>query len=136
MDATQQPFNFGGKPGEPVPEVDPEDLKALWQQQQEVQAMHPGQHATGIDVMKAVCKPGANVKAVWYRMSMFGLLTMAAKEQTSPWIKGGEPLDVVFRIIANIPMEWIGHTPREGLPFDVEEFFRRLEAGTRPGVHE
>jgi hypothetical protein len=26
-------------------------------------------------------------------------------------------------------MEWIGSTEREGLPFDVEEFFRRLSEG-------
>lgn len=64
--------HLGGKPGEAVPEVDPEDLKALWREQQKIQAMHPGQHATGIDVMKAVCKPGSNVEAVWYRMSSSG----------------------------------------------------------------
>lgn len=125
--------HLGGKPGEAVPEVDPEDLKALWREQQKIQAMHPGQHATGIDVMKAVCKPGSNVEAVWYRMSMFWLLTMAATEQTTPWMKDGEPVEAVFRTIATIPMEWIGHTPRQGLPFDVEEFFRRLEAGTQRG---
>lgn len=39
--------HLGGKPGEAVPEVDPEDLKALWREQQKIQAMHPGQHATG-----------------------------------------------------------------------------------------
>lgn len=125
--------HFGGKPGEAVPEVDPEDVKTLWQEQQKIQAVHPGQHATGIDVMKAVCKPGANVKAVWYRMSMFGLLNVVASEQVSPWMNNGEPCEIIFRTIATIPMEWIGQSPRQGLPFDVEEFFRLLETGTYRG---
>ena len=58
---------------------------------------------------------------------------MAATEQTSPWMKDGEPVEAVFRTIATIPMERMGPTPRKGLPFDVEEFFRRLEAGTQRG---
>ena len=28
---TPEPPRFGGKPGEPVPAVDPEDVKAVWQ---------------------------------------------------------------------------------------------------------
>jgi len=35
----------------------------------------------------------------------------------------------VFQVIATIPMEWLGPTVRESLPFDVEEFFRRLKEG-------
>jgi hypothetical protein len=39
-----------------------------------------------------------------------------------------------LRTMAAIPMEWIGHTEREGLPFDVDEFFRRLrESGEQNG---
>jgi hypothetical protein len=55
---------FGGKPGESVPEVDPEDLKALWRFCEEQQAHSV---AAGVDVLKSVCKPGANVEAKWYR---------------------------------------------------------------------
>jgi hypothetical protein len=28
---SQEPPPFGGKPGEPVPTVDPEDVKTVWQ---------------------------------------------------------------------------------------------------------
>ena len=73
-DALQNPPSFGGNPGEPVPEVDPRDLKTVWQQARNVQTRHPGQNvATGLELVKAICKPGANVEAVWYRSSMIYL---------------------------------------------------------------
>jgi len=37
------PPGFGGNPGEPVPQADPEDLKALWRVQRDVEVRHPGQ---------------------------------------------------------------------------------------------
>jgi hypothetical protein len=49
-----------------------------------------------------------------------------AQEQLASWVKDEEVSDAVFRIIATIPMEWVGHTEREGLPFDIEQFFSRL----------
>ena len=55
--------------------------------------------------------------------------TPFAQERLAPWIKDEEVSDAVFRTRATIPVEWIGPTEREGLPFDVEEFFRRLRAG-------
>jgi hypothetical protein len=38
--------------------------------------------------------------------------------------------------MAKIPMEWIGFTPHDGLPFDVDEFFRQLTADTEPGEEQ
>ena len=116
-----------GNPGEPVAEVDPDDLKTIWQEARNLQSRHPGRNASiGSDGMKAICKPGANVLAVWYRLSMIWVLNRFAQERLAPWVKGEEVSDAVFRTMATIPMEWIGHTDREGLPFDVEEFFSRL----------
>lgn len=80
----------------------------------------------GFHVMKATFKPGANLPAVWYRSGMIQVLNQVAQEQLAPWVKDEAVSDAVFRTMATIPMEWIGHTDREGLPFDVEEFFRRL----------
>jgi hypothetical protein len=60
---------------------------------------------------------------------MIWVLNRVAQERLDPWIKDEEVSDAVFRTMATIPMEWIGHTDREGLPFDVEEFFRRLREG-------
>jgi hypothetical protein len=129
-DVLGNPPSFGGIPGEPVPEVDPEDLKAVWQQARDLQARHPGQRvAIGFDAMKAVCKPGANAQAVFYRLSMIWLLNEFAQEQLAAWFKDEQVSDAVFQTMATIPMEWIGHTERKGLPFDVEDFFRRLREG-------
>ena|SRR5207247_1890550 len=64
---------FGGKPGEPVPQVDPDDLKAVWEINHEVQTSHPGERVTGISVLEHACKPGADVKAVAYRAMILGL---------------------------------------------------------------
>jgi hypothetical protein len=114
----------------PVPEVDPEDLKTFWHMARDLQARRTGQHvALGFEAMKAVCKPGANAQAVWYRSSMICVLNQFAQDQLSSWVKDGEMSDVVFRTMATIPMEWIGHTERQGLPFDVEGFFRDLREG-------
>lgn len=134
-DALTNPPFFGGIPGEPVPQVDPEDLKALRQEMRNLQSRHSGRNvAIGFHLMQAVCKPGANVEALWYRSSMIWALTQFAQVQMAPWIKEEEVSDAVFRIMATIPMEWIGTTEREGLPFDVEEFFRQLrESETQNG---
>ena len=42
-----------GNPGEPVAEVDPDDLKGFWQETRNLQARHPGQNVgMGLHVMK------------------------------------------------------------------------------------
>ena len=129
-DDLENPPSFGGNPGEPVPEVDPDDLKVFWHMARDVQARRTGQHvAIGLEAIKTVCKPGANAHAVWYRSSMISVLNQFAQDQLSSWVKGGEMSDVVFGTMARIPMEWIGHTERQGLPFDVEGFFLQLREG-------
>ena len=130
-DVSENPPSFGGNPGEPVPEVDPDDLKTFWQLASDLQARSPGQHvAIGLEATKTALKPGANAEAIFYRTSMIWLLNQFAQAQLGPWLEGEQVGDAVFRTIATIPMEWIGHTEREGLPFDVEDFFHRLkEAG-------
>jgi len=65
MDRAQLTELFGGAPGAPVPHVDPEDVKAVWELGREVKKNHPdGQVAIGMDVFKHTCRPGANIKAV------------------------------------------------------------------------
>jgi hypothetical protein len=125
------PRLFGGNPGEHVPEVDPEDVKNFWQTARDLEASHVGRSGqpVGIDVgfMAAICKPGTNVEAVWYRSSMIWMLNQTAQEQLTPWVKDEQVSDAVFQTMATIPMEWVGvGRAREVLPFDVEEFFRRI----------
>jgi hypothetical protein len=44
-----------------------------------------------------------------------------------PWTKDGELTEPVFRAAAQVPMEWIGvGVVRQGLPFDLEDFMRRV----------
>jgi hypothetical protein len=119
-----------GNPGEAVAEVAPDDLKTFWQEVRNLEAKRPGHHV-GItfEKMKAIFKPGANTPALWYRSTMIRVLNQVAQEQLAPWVKDEEVSDAVFRTMATIPMKWVGDTEREGLPFDVEEFFRRLREG-------
>jgi len=107
--------------------VDPEDLKAIWRLHREIAIQHPGQ-SVGIDhtVIVGRCKPGADVNAVAYRTSMLQLLQHVAQGSLAPWTKNTELNDPVFRVAAEIPMDWIGTEQHKGLPFDVEELLRRL----------
>lgn len=117
-------FGFG-RAGEPVPQVDPADVKAFWDLGQDVQERHPqGGVAIGVDLIKAHCKPGANVPAITHRASMIGMLQHVAPEVMDSLIK--DKLDAVFHAAAEIPMEWIGEGGRKGWPFDVEDFMRRV----------
>jgi hypothetical protein len=59
---------------------------------------------------------------------MIWMLNQVAQE-LAPWVKDEQVSDAVFRTMASIPMEWVGQTPQEGFPFDVEGFFRRLREG-------
>lgn len=119
---------FGGKPGEPVPQVDPEDVKAAWELGRNVQKRHPGQQvAIGWQIFERTCKPGADIRAVTYRASVLGLLRHAAPEVLEPWTKEDQLEAVIFRAAAQVPMEWMGFgIVRQGFPFDFEDFMRRV----------
>ena len=68
------PPRFGGKAGEAVPEVDPEDMKAVWQEHRYMQKDHPGQPiAISTRVLQHYCNPGADMQAVCYRQAQLGL---------------------------------------------------------------
>jgi hypothetical protein len=122
----QEPPKFGGKPGEPVPIVDPEDVKTVWQIGMGAQPNDAGKRvAVGIDLMKRACKPGADVEAVSYRAGLIWLMTQMAPEERARFTRDGQPNDAVFRAAANVPAEWMGvGIERQGPPFDVQEFLR------------
>lgn len=126
---------FGGDAGTPVPEVDAEDVKAVWQQYREVEKNHPGrQVAIGLELLKNFCKPGANIEAVFYRHAQLHLLKMIAEQNVIPQLSldsittNGEFKDSAFEAIAKVPMQWMGEGPRQGLPFDVEKFLQLCSA--------
>lgn len=76
-------------------------------------------------VLEHLCKPGAEVKAVVYRANKIGILRTVAPEIMEPLIK--DKLDAVLHTAATIPIEWIGvDVVRKGLPFDADDFIRRV----------
>ena len=76
----EQP-RFGGEPGEPVPTVDPEDMKTVWQINKDAEARHPdGRFAIGINVFRHACKPGANVEAVCERVIFLRMMNFLAPD--------------------------------------------------------
>jgi hypothetical protein len=115
---------FIGKPGEAVPAVDPADLKAVWAYQQETAARYPqGGVFTGMGVLKHLCSPGADVRAVWYRSMMLGLLERMLE---SAW-PGGKPSEAAFTVTSRMELKWMGvGVPSRGLPFDVGEFLGQV----------
>ena len=123
-DISMNPPRFGGEPGEPVPEVDPEDLKATWEFHQKVQAEHPGEQVgIGAGLAQSICKPGADIQSVGYRSSMIWIMTQIAPEQIAPFLNHGQPTEAVFRAAAKVRLEWMGvKIVRQGPPFDVNEF--------------
>jgi len=123
---TQRPLPFGGKPGEPVPAVDPEDLKAVWQIGKEAEAR--GVKAIGDVIFKQACKPGADTGAVYYRATSIWMMDRFAPEPLAQFMRDGEPDDAVFRAAAKVPMEWTGvGIVQTGPPFDVNEFLKLCE---------
>ena len=126
------PFNpLGDNPEGPVSPVDPEDLRSAWEMQREVQARRPGEHVGISDEMyKRACSPGANVGAVWFRASLIGALDMLG--MLKPWINEGVVADAVFKVAATFPMNGVPiGVPRQGLPFDVQEFISQVAASVR-----
>ena len=95
-----------GEPGTPVPEVDPLDIKSLWEHGQDQRRRHPeGGIITGMAVLEHLCKPGAEVKAVVYRANKIEILRTVAPEIMEPLIR--EKLDAMLHTAATIPMEWM-----------------------------
>jgi hypothetical protein len=124
-DNAMKPPLFEGMPGEPVPQVDPEDLKTLWQKQQEIQARHPGQLvATGVGYAQQICKAGADIQAVGYRVNLLWLLSQIAPTQFAAFLRDGQPIDAAFRAAAKVPAAWIGEGITGQAPFDLEEFLQ------------
>ena len=116
---------FWGKPGEPVPTVDPEDLKTLWQIAKDADARHPGKKVViGIELIRRACKPGTNIEAVSYREGFLWMMSFLAPED--PRFRGNrKPDDAVFRAAAMVAAEWMGAgIVRQSPPFDVTEFLR------------
>ena len=120
-----------GKPGDPVPVANVEDIKAVWKLYDDAATRNPGESTMiGMARIQAACKPGADLKAVWFRsvalqtlmqvqkqaaehqVSLRDLLSSGNEQEAQP-IKSAdsadwkvEANDAAFRVIASIPMKW------------------------------
>jgi hypothetical protein len=121
MDQVQLQKLLGAAAGTPVPQVDPEDVRAVWKLGQEVQKDHPGVNVgIGVAIFERSCNPGSNIQAVTYRAGMIAMFLRHAPELK-------EKLDAVFLAAATIPMEWIGvGIVHRGWTFDPVDFIRRV----------
>ena len=126
--ATSLDHFWGSTPnGGSVPPVDPADLRSVWTMQSEIQALHPGEQiGIGADMYSKACGAGADIRAVFERVSLLGLLQIAG--MLSPLLRDGIPDDAVFDVAATIPMSRM----QRGVvynkpPFDVDEFIKQVE---------
>ena len=130
-----------GKPGDSVPEVNPEDLKVVWKLYEV---------GIGWRLILGSCRPGVDAKSTWYRamalQSLMQVQKQAAEHQLSlrdlisfkeqqeaQTIKSAESADwkvelneAAFRVIAEMPMQWGGSGRQSGFLFDVGDFVRRV----------
>jgi hypothetical protein len=128
----EEPLDLNGKPGEPVPQVDAQDLRTAFEISRAAANNHPGQRVgVSLEVLQRDCKPGADIRAVSYRLMMLNGFVSIAPEHLAPWMEDGQLDDIVFREAAQIPMEFIGTgVERKGWPFDVAELLRRISGTT------
>jgi hypothetical protein len=110
-----------------VPSVDPARLRQVWDFMRDWEARHPG---VGIGRSAAKREVGSMTDLdhwVSYRAGMLWILSLYYPDDPlAPWRRGLGLDDVVFRVAAVFPIEWVGEGIREGLPFDVGAFLRQL----------
>jgi hypothetical protein len=117
-----------GKPGEPVPAVDFADMKAILAFREDVKKRNPHPERgliIGAGAYRSVCSPGADIRAIGYRLSMLELLG----HYIEPF-PGGLWSDAALKAAARIEMTWLpgpGVT-HKGMPFDVMGFLTRVQA--------
>jgi hypothetical protein len=99
--------------------------------QSEIQALRPGEQiGISADAYKRACRPGADVRAVYERVSLLWMLRQV--EVLATWLHDGVPDDAVFHVAATIRMSrmQIGVVYQEP-PFDLEEFIKQVEERTQ-----
>jgi hypothetical protein len=99
---------FGFTTGKPVARVKASDLKALWKMCRDTEAhakarnpeLKRGQIGIGMELMKHVCGPEADVNAVYWRNTRLAMLMMRLGKQDV------QPPAILFTIFAKLPMKW------------------------------
>jgi len=107
--------------GQPVPAVDPADIKAARELARRADTRKTTEGAVGIDVrlFVEVCSPGANIPAIALRGTLISLLLHL--ELLNPWLRGEDLDGAVYRVAADFPIAGIEH-------FNAAEFLARLQS--------
>jgi hypothetical protein len=125
-------FWGGGRENEPVPAVDPVDLRRAWSVFQDLQLRRPNEQvAIGLGAFACVCSAGADLGAVSYRAAMLQLLCRRL-DPLSGWLRDGKLANVVFEIAATFRMKYLREgTVQQGPPLDVQEFMKGIQRKLR-----
>ena len=115
-----------GKAGEPVPEVDFADMKAMWAYIQDLKQRHPeGSVAIGEGIWRRGCSSDADIRAVSYRLGALGLLEMLLQ----PAYSGGQWSEAALKAASKMELTWMQMgTVYNALPFDVVAFLAQARA--------
>lgn len=124
------PLEFGAGWGDFVPKVMPSDLRIVSRMMRKFQTDNPSVcGAISGDLFKRQCSAGVDVFAVWMRAAMLETLLRLRPEMLTSHVNDGEFDEAVLQVAATISMKNIRTgTTHQGLPFDAEEFMRRLGA--------
>ena len=98
--------------------VEPTDLKRAWAMLYGVGAQVEGPGMLSSSMYGKT--------AVWFRLSM--LQTLLQTALFLPWVHDGKLDDAVFNVAAKFPIKRMPVGAQRGLPFDVQEFVRQLQA--------
>lgn len=111
-----------------VPEVDPADLRHVWELHRQFKSQNPGAHVA-IAGLEAECKPGTDIRALNYRVILLSLFVEACQHENllPPVVKVEEFPDVFFEKAAHMQAEWIEKGVRNGFPFDAQALFLCLQ---------
>jgi hypothetical protein len=119
MATNPEPPQFRCKAGEPVPEVDPEDLKEVWKMTRDNRQM-----GFGAATAAQTDKSPAVQQAIGYRASL--LSAMRSSRRTN-WRDSPETESckiVCLRLPLKLRWNGLLRDAGRGLPFDVQEFLR------------
>ena len=117
--------------GEPIPPVNPEDIKRMW----DYERTHTKVNSVGwqwLQGLKAALSPEAEFSDVTSRHGMVKTLASYNKGQLlAPWHNSEELHEVVFRVAATFPLRYLKHKSYmipgdEHFGFDPNAFVQRL----------
>jgi hypothetical protein len=115
----------------PIPVVDPADVKALWQLQKNLKAKYGQPVSIAIDTVATACSPGAVPWAVGYRLGMLTMLRMlwaGGRFELPAELLNNNPSDAVFKALATSPMNGIEPGSNlQGPPLDLQEFIKLIQ---------